>query len=131
MPPGSMREQAANRILRQQVAGDAAKGPLPEAGMPIGARHDQVDVFILDETKQRIRHTHFCRSQSFSDRLDSMSSKIVADVLDAAHGLITSALNDFDDHDGISYLEDRQRIEDGAASLAHVLPSDRNVPERK
>ena len=57
--------------------------------------------------------------------------QIVADILDGARGLIASGFENFDDHDGVGLLQERQCVENGTAGFARVLPGDGNVPGRE
>ena len=67
-------------------------------------------------------------SQPLRDGLDPMSSKIGADILDGARGLIASGFENFDDHHGVGLLQERQCVENGTPGFARVLPGDGNVP---
>src|SRR6476660_5104627 len=110
----SMREQATDRTFLQEIARYAAKRPFSQPRVSVGAGDHQVDVFVLDQPKQRIRGRNIGRSQSLRDGLDAMSSQIVADILDGARGLVASAIQNLDDHDGLGLLKERNCVEDGA-----------------
>src|ERR1700757_1975911 len=53
--PRSMREQAADRTFRQQVAGDPTVRPFPQPRVTVAAGGHQADVFVRDEPQQRVR----------------------------------------------------------------------------
>ncbi len=50
----SMSEQATDRTFLQEIPGHAAKRPFPEPRVSVSARDHQVDVFVLDQPKERI-----------------------------------------------------------------------------
>jgi hypothetical protein len=70
-----MRKEATDRALRQQVPRDPAIRPFPQTRVPIAAGDDQVDVFVLDKPKQRIRHRHVCGPLPLDDGLDPVSGE--------------------------------------------------------
>src|SRR5215472_2710886 len=125
--PPSMREQATDRTLRQQVAGDPTVRPLPQPRVAVAAGGQQTDVFVRDEP-QRVRRGCVDRQHALGDRCDAMSGQVVGDISQPRRDLISAAFRYFDDHDVLGLAQERQRILHGTTGLAHVLPGDGHSP---
>src|SRR5262245_44581674 len=91
----SMREQATDRTFRQQVAGDPTIRPFPQPRVAVAAGDDQADVFVRDETQQRVRGGGVDRQHVLGDRCDAMSDQVVGDVSQPRRGLISAAFRCF------------------------------------
>ena len=83
--------------------------------MPIGAAHDQADVFVLDQPKQGVCRRDVGRSLSFHDDFDSMSVQISGDILAGLRRQVRSAFDNLDDHDVFGSLQERQCVRDRTA----------------
>jgi len=101
--------------------------------MSPGAGDDQIDVFVLDQSQQRICRGYIGGSHPLRDDLDAMPPQVLGNVFDTVRCLLVrvAGLGHLDDHDALGLLQQRQRIANGAAGLAGVFPCHGNALERQ
>src|SRR5258708_22225551 len=107
--------------------GDAAEYPLAESRMSVAAGNDQVDAIVLHEMKQGVRHRHVAGPYALIGTLDVVTQQKLHDIIEAIPAAcLLARLAKLGDGHGFGRPQERQRLHDGPARLAAVLPRDRN-----
>ena len=126
-----MRRQHAAVAAQEKVTGHAAERPFAQTAVAEGAGDDEVRLQI-----RRQRRELFGQSADKGDRLavrlDAVESQPGLDVVQPAPGALRpSGLGNLDHMDMLHRLQERQRVGQRPARLAHLLEADQGLPERE
>jgi len=123
-----MTQECAALLLRDEVARRSAKHPFLEAGVAIRASHDDAGSLVLRQDGEPIGDAdqglgRNCGSADFAP------DQPMGDVIDASFGrrLIFAGLDQLDDDNFSRFVQQRQRVSNGAACLAG--PGDHHAVE--
>jgi hypothetical protein len=96
--------------------------------VPVGAGDDQIRPFVLCEPDQLSGTRSLLMYDYARTAANAVARQITGDVVDVfLRGRLLAGLTDFDDGDADRLAQEAERILDGTARFARILPADHDV----